>query len=197
VKPQSLDECARLVPDEGAGSEPLTQGALSMRAGQNRAEPATAVRSRKGNTSRPRWPPAYPGSAEALCLLTLRPVFATPVPRHHVAPRAPDGKLVVDDRATGEQFVVYSPRFIFQFRAGHHAGRWYLRPADDVGTAPQSVGFPAPHAALEALRAGGWRLPHSRGDRKRNCSPCRVIWSCSSEPARGDEQDSRSVKRQI
>ena len=107
--------------------------------------------------------PTYPGSAEALSMLTLRPVFTTPVPRHHVEPRAADGALVVHDRATSEQFVVYSPRFDYQFRAGHHAGLWYLRPARDVGATPRSTGFRTAQAAVEAIRGGVWKLQERKG----------------------------------
>jgi hypothetical protein len=70
---------------------------------------AAAAQSQECKTSSRRKRRTYPGSAEALSMLTLRPVFATPVPRHHVKPRAADGTLVVHDRATNEQFVVYSP----------------------------------------------------------------------------------------
>ena len=124
-----------------------------------------------------RWPPRYPGSAEALNMLTLRPVFTTPVPRHHVESRAPDGSRLVHDRATSERFVVYSPRFVDQFKAGHRAGLWYLRPSTDVEATPRSVGFPTALAAVEAVRAGEWRLSRSHPDRDRPGKPCRVIWS--------------------
>ena len=86
-------------------------------------------------------------------MLTLRPVFTTPVPRHHVESRAADGALVVHDRATSEQFVVYSPRFVDQFRAGHHAGLWYMRPARDVGATPRSRGF----RTASRSRGASWR----------------------------------------
>ena len=121
--------------------------------------------------------PTYPGSAEALSMLTLRPVFNTPVPRHHVEPRAADGALVIHDRATSEQFVVYSPRFGHQFRAGHHAGLWYLRPAQDLGATPRSTGFRTARAAVEALRDGDWRLPVVKGRVHRRGTDCRVNWS--------------------
>src|SRR5271168_901096 len=71
--------------------------------------------------------PAYPGSAQALAMLTLLPVFATPVPRLHVEPKAPDGRLMVYDRASDKRFVVYTPRFRAQFNDGHRAGLWYVR----------------------------------------------------------------------
>ncbi len=110
-------------------------------------------------------------------MLTLRPVFATPVPRHHVAPRAPDGSRLVHDRATSERFVVYSPRFVYQFKAGHRAGLWYLRSSTDVAATPRSVGFSTASAAVEAVRAGDWRLSHSCPNHDRPGKHCRVIWS--------------------
>ena len=36
--------------------------------------------SRKSKRARRHWPPRIPGAREALKMLTLRPVFATPVP---------------------------------------------------------------------------------------------------------------------
>jgi hypothetical protein len=110
-------------------------------------------------------------------MLTLRPVFATPVPRHHIESRAPDGSRLVHDRATSEWFVVYSPRFVDQFKAGHRAGLWYLRPSADVEGTPRSVGFSTVRAAVEAVRAGDWSLSRSRPDRERPGKPCSVIWS--------------------
>ena len=110
-------------------------------------------------------------------MLTLRPVFTTPVPRHHVEPRAADGTLVVHDRATNEQFVVYSPRFVYQFRAGHHAGLWYLRPARDAGATPRSKAFHTAQAAVEALRGGVWRLQDAKGRIARRGTSCRISWS--------------------
>jgi hypothetical protein len=110
-------------------------------------------------------------------MLTLRPVFTTPVPRHHVEPRAADGALMVHDRATSDQFVVYSPRFVYEFRGGHHAGLWYLRHATDVGATPQSAGFRTAQAAVEALRGGGWRLPGAKTRVHDRATNCRIRWS--------------------
>jgi hypothetical protein len=141
------------------------------------AEPLASARHHKRKKSKARWPPRYPGCAAALSMLTLRPVFATPVPRHHVERKAPDGSRQVYDRAASERFVVYSPRFVYQFRAGHHAGLWYLRPLTDVGAIPRSVGFPTARAAVEALRAGDWRPSRSSPYRDRHPKPCRVSWS--------------------
>jgi hypothetical protein len=110
-------------------------------------------------------------------MLTQCPVLTMPVPRHHVEPRAVDGALVVHDRATREQFVVYSPRFDYQFRAGHHAGLWYLRAATDLGATPRSMGFRSSHTAVEALRRGDWRLQGTKGRVDRRGANCRVAWS--------------------
>ena len=162
-------------PSKGVESSMQFEEIVPPRAGP--AEPLAGVRCQKSKTAKRRWPPRYPGSAEALNMLTLRPVFATPVPRHHVEPKAPDGSRLVHDRATSERFVVYSPRFVYQFRGGHHAGLWYLRPITDAGATPRSVGFPTARAAVEALRTGGWRLSRSRPYRDRAGKPCRVIWS--------------------
>jgi hypothetical protein len=130
--------------------------------------------SKKSKGARRHWPPRIPGAREALKMLTLRPVFATPVPRHHVEPRGPDGSRLVHDRATNERFVVYSPRLVHEFRAGHRAGLWYLRPIAELDTTPRSAGYPSAHAAVEALRAGTWRACRSR--RQPVGKPCRVIW---------------------
>jgi hypothetical protein len=122
-------------------------------------------------------PARDPGSAAALKMLTLRPVFVTAVPRHHIEPRTADGSRLVHDRATSELVVVYSPRFIDQFRAGHHAGLWYLRAKADVAATPRSAGFATPGAAIEAVRAGQWGLGRSRVEHERAGKHFRVIWS--------------------
>jgi hypothetical protein len=135
---------------------------------------APVVPVRKAKVQRP---PVYPGSAQALAMLTLTPVFATPVPRLHVEPKAPDGRLIVHDRALGGQYVVYAPRFVSQFRGGHRAGQWYLRPVSDVGNAPRSLAFPTARAVIEALKTGRWSL--SSDPRYRPDPRLRVIWSSS------------------
>jgi hypothetical protein len=174
---KSRDQMTSPTRQQGEGGQsPRADGLLTL-SNAELAAPDTAVGAHLSKACTRRWPPPYPGSAEALALLTLRPVQATPLPRHHVALRAPDGNLVVDDRATGERFVVYLPRFVYQFHAGHHAGQWYLRPVVDVGSAPQSAGFPGPRAAVEALRSGRWKLPHGRIRQSRKSTTCRIIWS--------------------
>ena len=54
-------------------------------------------------------------SAQALAMLTRQPVFVATLPRFHVKPRGIDGTLLVVDRASDEQFTVYTPRFMPQF----------------------------------------------------------------------------------
>jgi hypothetical protein len=90
-------------------------------------------------------------------------------------PKAPDGTLLIHDRATSDSFVVYSPRFVRQFHAGHHAGKWYLQPLKDLGAAPCSRAFPAAALAVDALRTDRWSTSAKAGftSRKRP----RVIWS--------------------
>jgi hypothetical protein len=130
-------------------------------------------------------------SRAALAMLTLRPVLARSVPRHHVEPKAPDGVLIVHDRATSDQFVIYSPRFVPQFQAGHRAGKWYLRPLTDLGAAPCSPAFPAAGDAVNALRAGRWSIPAETRNRSRK--RLRVSWSETSRPSEGRPVDKIDV----
>ena len=99
-----------------------------------------------------------PSSSRALAMLTLLPVHAPAVPRVHVEPRHPNGTLRVLDRITGEQLLVYTPRFTAQFHAGHRAGRWYVRPVNHVGIDLRSHGFATARAAIEAVTAGRWSI---------------------------------------
>jgi hypothetical protein len=94
-----------------------------------------------------------PASAHALAMLTLHPVFSTPVPRLHVGPRGTDGSMLVDDRASGRRFRVYTPRLDSQFRAGYRAGLWYVRTSGDAEPSPRSPGFPTAGAAIDTLRS--------------------------------------------
>ena len=84
---------------------------------------------------------------------------------------------MIYDRASGESFVVYTPRFRAQFRNGHRAGLWYVRVASDIGTAIASLGFPTARAALEALESGCWRL--AKAPRSGSAKRFRVMWSGS------------------
>jgi hypothetical protein len=137
--------------------------------------PSTASGSQNHNQTERRRPRAYPNCADAMAMLSLRPVFASPVPRFHIEPKLPTGTLTVYDRSSNEYVHVYSPRFGCQFRAGYRAGQWYLRPMTDVGTSPRSLGFLTARAAIAALAAGSWRLapePHCG----RSPTPLRVLW---------------------
>ena len=107
-------------------------------------------------------------------MLTRQPVFAVPVPQIHVGPRAADGSILVDDRASNRRFRVYTPRLNSQFRAGYRAGLWYLRTAGDAEPSPRSPGFPTPDAAVETLRAASRDISPQA---PRLAPHCRVIWS--------------------
>lgn len=115
------------------------------------------------------------GSSPSLSLV------GSPLPRLHVSPRRPDGRLYVHDRLTGAELVVYTPLFNSQFRSGHRAGRWYVRPADEVGVALRSVGFGTAREAVEAVTRGAWRLrvvfpdPAEPATRAPKPSPFRVV----------------------
>jgi hypothetical protein len=128
-----------------------------------------------GKPVKPRRQAPRASSAHALAMLTRQPVCSADVPRFHVEPRVVDGTLRVDDRASGDQFKVYTPRFASQFLAGHRAGLWYLRPARDVGAAPRSLGFTSARDAVEALRTACWSSTARAVDRRH--ARCRVIWS--------------------
>ena len=137
--------------------------------------PDAASRLQKTKATRRSRPRRIPGSADALSMLTKCPVVATPIPRHHVERRGPDGSRMILDRATSEQFVVYSPRLVPEFRAGHHAGLWYLRRVTEPGTTPSSAGYPSARAAMQALLAGQWGAVRSRS--RSAGKRIRVIWS--------------------
>jgi hypothetical protein len=139
------------------------------------AAPDPAIRLQKTNANRRSRPRRIPGSANALLMLTKCPVVATPIPRHHVERRGPDGSRMILDRATSEQFVVYVPRLVPEFRAGHHAGLWYFRRVTEPGTTPSSAGYPSARAAVQALLAGQWRAIRSRS--RSAGKRIRVIWS--------------------
>jgi hypothetical protein len=103
-------------------------------------------------------------------------VTSVALPTLHQGRRGPSGDLTILDRAGGETYVVYTPRFESQFRNGHRAGLWYLRPSNSVGAEPRSLGFKTLKAAVDALKASSWRL-HAATSTHRPSSTFRVIWS--------------------
>jgi hypothetical protein len=114
-----------------------------------------------------------PSSAEALAMLTRQPISAAPVPRVHVGSRAADGSILVDDRISDRRFLVYTPRLESQFRAGYHAGLWYVRTPGDAEPSPRSPGFADAGAAIDTLRS-----PRNPSTAAVSASPlCRVLWS--------------------
>ncbi len=164
------------MPSNGPGPVTDTSGRREKDAPPSSGPAASVIgRRSKGQRSARQRPERVPGCVEALKMLTLRPVFATSVPRHHVDARTADGSRLVLDRATNQQFVVYLPRFVNEFRAGHRAGQWYLRCTTDHGAAPAERSFPSAHAAVAALRNGDWAIAEPRRERARK--NCRIIWS--------------------
>ncbi len=113
-------------------------------------------------------------SQRALAMLRLLPIQRAAVPRIHVSPRQPDGTLRVHDRPTGQELVIYTPRFNRQFQSGHRAGRWYVRPAAHVGSDPQSPSFSTARTALQAVTTGHWSLDSVLASRA--ASALRVRW---------------------
>jgi hypothetical protein len=113
-------------------------------------------------------------SRRALAMLECLPILAAPVPWLHVQPRLPDGTLRVLDRPTGRQLIIYTPQYTPQFRAGHRAQRWYVRPSAYVGCEPESPSFATARSAIEAVAAGRWSLASLMS--LRAGLPIRVIW---------------------
>jgi len=117
----------------------------------------------------------------AIGFRSASPLVGSPLPRLHVSPRRADGRLYVHDRLTGAELVVYTPRFNSQFRSGHRAGRWYVRPVDEVGVALRSVDFGTAREAVEAVARGAWRFrvifpnPAEPAPRVSKPSPFRVV----------------------
>ncbi len=126
--------------------------------------------------------------SQALAMLRLLPVHATSVPRVHIGPRQPDGTLRILDRFTGQQLIVYTPRFAQQFRAGHCSGRWYVRPVTHVGTGPVSGSYSTARAAIEAVTAGYWssRSSCAAGPRRLRVI-CPVSEACPSDASRAPD----------
>ena len=75
--------------------------------------------------------PIHPGSSRAM--LSIPRGLPAWAPRMHLGKRLPDGSFAVLDRATGERFVVYTPRFEHEFAAGARSFQWYIRPASLEG----------------------------------------------------------------
>ncbi|WP_165253089.1 hypothetical protein [Paludisphaera soli] len=124
--------------------------------------------------------PTIRTSARDLAMLRVAPIDAASLPRVHVGLGQAAGALRVLDRSSGEEVLVYTPTFNAQFKAGHRAGRWYVRPALGVGGAPRSIAFATAREAVEAVAVDAWRLrvvspdaPSHAGARPR----LRVIWS--------------------
>jgi hypothetical protein len=107
-------------------------------------------------------------------MLRLFPVAEAAVPRIHVESARADGAWRVYDRPTGQRLLVYTPRLNRQFQGGHRAGRWYVRPAGDLGAEPRGPGFATARAALDAVAAGRWSFAALLADPRR--PRVRVIW---------------------
>ncbi len=114
-------------------------------------------------------------SRRALAMLAHLPIHAAPVPLLHVQPRLADGTLRVLDRPTGRQLIIYTPHYTPQFRAGHRARRWYVRPAAHVGCVPESPSFATARSAIEAVATGRWSLDSLSSIRAG--LPLRVVWT--------------------
>ncbi len=120
-------------------------------------------------------------SGRALAMLAHLPVHAVPIPCLHVQSRLPDGTLRVLDRLTGRQLIVYTPQYTPQFRAGHRARRWYVRPSAHVGCEPESPSFATARSAIEAVAKGRWSLASLMS--LRADLPLRVVWTASGAAA--------------
>ena len=119
---------------------------------------ATATATKPGPAAPlPRRRPTAAGCLQALALMAQYPTTRVPLPRLHVAPVRHAGTLFVLDRASGERFAIYTPKYEAQFREGHRAGLWYARPVDSTGSRPISRGFSTAREAAEALKQGRWR----------------------------------------
>src|SRR5262249_13786940 len=135
---------------------------LSLDRCESACSPLSAVGPRRNPPERklirPRQSPSSPACWCAMRMLLKWPVWAIAVPRLHVEQNMSGGTMIVNDRASGERFVIYTPRFKCQFRAGHRACLWYLRPIKDVGAEPRSSAYTSPRALIDALttpRLGG------------------------------------------
>ncbi|WP_165253407.1 hypothetical protein [Paludisphaera soli] len=123
--------------------------------------------------------PTILSSARDLAMLRVAPIYSAPLPRVHVGPSQAAGALRVFDRSSGEEILVYTPIYDAQFKAGHRAGRWYVRSAAGGTGLPRSIAFTTAREAVEAVAADAWRLrivsPDAAG---RSGQPrVRVIWT--------------------
>jgi hypothetical protein len=126
--------------------------------------------------------PTAPSSARDLAMMRTVPLDGFALPRLHVEPRQVDGGLRVFDRPSGTHVLIYTPRLASQFRAGHRAGRWYVRPLTHVGGSPQSLDFDTARAAVEAVGRGAWNYQPTQAVAK--APPrLRVIWHDASAQA--------------
>jgi hypothetical protein len=123
----------------------------------------------------PRRRPVAAGCLKALAMLIQNPITHAPIPRMHLAPVKSVGTLIVHDRASGERFRIYTPKFESQFRAGHRYGFWYARPVNTTGAQPASRGFATARDAVDALRQGRWSLADPV-DKTAPKSLVRIIW---------------------
>lgn len=120
--------------------------------------------------------PTVPTSARDLAMLRTAPLGGFALPRLHVEPRQADGGLRVLDRPSGTHVLIYTPRHLGQFRAGHRAGRWYVRSLTHVGGQPQSLDFDTARAAVEAVGRGAWKPRPTRAAAASSAPRLRVIW---------------------
>ena len=139
-----------MIPDTQSRSDPAHHSAgqpetipSGMRAGGFSVGPTPA-------SPRPRSRRRSIFTSRALAMLTLLPVHATSVPRVHVEPRQPDGTLKVLDRFTGQQLIVYTPRFTQQFRAGIVRGRGTFARSPTSALILRAGAFPPPGALSRA-----------------------------------------------
>ena len=124
----------------------------------------------------PRRRPTAIGCLKALAMLAQNPITHIPIPRLHVSPVKQTGVLTVLDRASGDRFAIYTPKFEAQFRAGHRAGLWYARPVNNPGAQPVSRGFATAKQAIDALKQGRWQPPGA-GTQAGSRHPLRILWS--------------------
>lgn len=120
--------------------------------------------------------PTAPSSARDMAMLRLAPLDGFAVPRLHVEPRQVDGGLRVFDRPSGTHVLVYTPCYTGQFRAGHRAGRWYVRSLTEVGSQPQSRDFATARAAVDAVAQDAWKQPAARPSPATAAPRLQVIW---------------------